>query len=172
MQNYQNQTFLGANIWICSDALGWLRHIRRVATPIIRTMGLAATAEGLVGPARHYMEWARRVAQNDPRIENLVWVLCAGFAQHMGAFLHDEHFRQLDRNIQIITIFTGGSETGNLLSSTRYDQHICHVIFPSVLRAVNRLFPAGLEAHINTVAQRLYHQNTPVHSDLSEAEEL
>jgi hypothetical protein len=93
--------YLLQHIWICSDALSWLRHIRRAATPIIRTMGLAATAECLVGPARRYMEWAGQAGQNVLRIENLVQALCAGFARHPGAFLHDEHFRQLERNIEV-----------------------------------------------------------------------
>ena len=93
--------YLLQHIWICSDALGWLRHIRRAATPIIRSMGLAATTEGLVGPALRYMKWARQQGSEIPRIENLVQTLCAGFAQHPGAFLHNEHFQQLDRDIEV-----------------------------------------------------------------------
>jgi hypothetical protein len=54
----------------------------------------------------------------------------------------------------MITIFKGGSMTGNLLSSAQYDHDIRQVIFPTVLKAIRRLFPEGLEEHIRVTAQR------------------
>jgi len=73
--------------------------------PIIHTMGIAATVECLVGPACHYMKWAGQAGQNVLRIESLIQALCAGFAQHPGTFLHNEHFQQLDRNIEVWLLF-------------------------------------------------------------------
>lgn len=68
-------------------------------------MGFAASAEGLEGPARRYVQWARQMGQNIPNIENLVKNLCTGFFQHPGAFLHDESFQSLDRNIEVWSNF-------------------------------------------------------------------